>query len=148
MHGYVLVLTMALLCVTGGAEAQLEHVEKGRSASADIAKSVPLRGFADDVELVHSLYSLGLENGDALIVIVAARIAAARLKPPPDRHAANQQSEGEASGFMGVLPSLAEMQAEARRLAGSDPVLRLLIDQIPLTGKRSMIGRSARFDLV
>lgn len=107
----------------------------GNGEIGDLQKSVAPHNLADEFEVARALYVLGIERGDALTVIAAARIVATLVQPPSDRHPVSTLPEG-----AGKVPPLAEMVATARRLAGSDPILGKLIDQIFQTGKRSMIS--------
>ncbi|PWR17921.1 hypothetical protein DKG74_20150 [Zavarzinia aquatilis] len=130
---------MTAVAEAGEMPAAAGYGATGNGEIGALQKSAVPHNLADEFEVARALYALGIERGDALTVIVAARIVATLVQPPSDRHPASAHPEG-----VGKVPSLAEMVATARRLAGSDPTLGKLIDQIFLTGKRSMISWPAR----
>ncbi|MEZ5666721.1 MAG: hypothetical protein R3F55_04655 [Alphaproteobacteria bacterium] len=140
LHTTALSSLAALALLAGAAQAEsVTNADTG--ASLDDAAIAAVQ----DMGLAQQLAAQGLESGDAILLIAAARIANQVAAVSNDDMVPRDPEMGSGEGSPG-LHTAAEMLAAARELAGDRPDLIGLIEDAEAEGSRGSVYGSGYYD--
>lgn len=140
-------LTLAI-----GLAATPASAEEG--LNSDPQSSADTRTPVEQLSLAHQLYAYGVEDEDPMLVIAAARLAAAvptqevkldgtEIPEPDDDTKADEKAKAEAKAgkeSKDPPPDLAAMIAKGRELAGDQKALQAMLDDIEATKTKGVVG--------
>ena len=91
------------------------------------------------LNLAHDVFAIGQRRGDPILVIAAARLAAAVPVGPPE--GAGEATD--ATGSAADPPDLEDMLVAGRTLADGEPVLTAMLDDVEATRTRGRLRGAA-----
>ncbi len=134
----------ALAALALGAGSALAQPAKGNNVAENAQPDEALVSAIQSMAMAQQLASIGVESGDPILLIAAARLASQVAASETTLQPREPERPGD--GEVTVLHSAEEMLAAARDLAGDRQDLIGLIDDVAAEGSRGSIYGAGYYD--